>query len=208
MVTSADSIISTLLAHRMILDRGPQNKPTTNSSNTALVARAHEGCTNPNCKVKKRATHTTANCYWPGGGKEGQFPPNFGQRARANVAASSNEAVEHFVLSAHIPDTLGDSGVFLHDDTVSVGSIPAMAFISKGFQSFGKDTIPTFMDSGASDMMFVSRDSFVEYTATPPRTGDSAKAVDGDFQIIGEGKVIQRYLRLFTSGFASDPEKP
>jgi hypothetical protein len=69
-----------------------------------------------------------------------------------------------------------------------------MAFISKGFQSFGKDMVPTFMDSGASDTMFVSRDSFVEYTATPPRTGDSAKAVDGDFQIIGEGKVIQRYL--------------
>jgi hypothetical protein len=32
------------------------------------------------------------------------------------------------------------------------------------------------MDSGASDTMFVSKDAFTEYKATPPRTGDSAKA--------------------------------
>jgi len=37
-------------------------------------------------------------------------------------------------------------------------------------------------------------DAFVEYKAIPPHKGDSAKAVDGDFEIIGEGKVTQRYL--------------
>ena len=47
------------------------------------------------------------------------------------------------------------------------------------------------MDSGASGTMFVLRDAFVKYKAITPCKGDSAKAVDGDFNIIGEGKVIQ-----------------
>ena len=82
MSSSAD-IISTLFAHGMIV--GGNTTTSTNSSNTVLaVQTTSEGCTNPNCKAKKRSTHTTANCYWPGGGKEGQFPPNFGQRNRAN----------------------------------------------------------------------------------------------------------------------------
>ena len=77
----------------MIIGReitGTSNATTSaNSSNTVLAARVTEGCTNPNCKAKKRSTYTTANCYWPGGGKEGQFPPNFGQRNRVNVAAGT-----------------------------------------------------------------------------------------------------------------------
>jgi len=38
------------------------------------------------------------------------------------------------------------------------------------------------------------RGDFVEYTPITSRTGDSAKAKDGDFDIIGEGKVIKRYM--------------
>ena len=37
-------------------------------------------CANPNCR---RRSHTIEVCYWPGGGKEGQFPPGFGQRRGA-----------------------------------------------------------------------------------------------------------------------------
>ena len=194
MTTSAD-VISTLLAHGMILDRGTRNKPTSGSTNTVLVARTIDGCTNPNCKAKKRSTHTTANCYWPGGGKEGQFPPNFGQRARANIAASPHDASDHFVLSARVPDTPGNSGVLVHEEeTSSDQDIDPIALVSRSFRDFGKEKTPTFMDSGASDTMFVSRDAFVEYKVIPPRTGDSAKADDGNFDIVGEGTVIQRYL--------------
>lgn len=49
------------------------------------------------------------------------------------------------------------------------------------------------MDSGVSDTMFVSREAFTEYKSTAPQIGDSAKAVDGSFNIIGEGTVVQRY---------------
>ncbi len=99
-MTSTADIFSALIAHGMILNRGIRNKPTSGSSNTALAARVPiDPCTNPNCKAKKRSTHSTANCYWPGGGKEGQFPPNFGQRTWANFVSSNQETVEHFVLS-------------------------------------------------------------------------------------------------------------
>ena len=41
--------------------------------------------------------------------------------------------------------------------------------------------------------MFVSKDAFTEYKAVTTRVGDSAKATDGNFEIVGEGNVIQRY---------------
>ena len=78
MTTSAD-IVSTLLAHGMILTREMKTNFTTNSTTTVLAACTGEGCENPNCKAKDQSTHTMENCYWPGGGKEGQFPANFGQ---------------------------------------------------------------------------------------------------------------------------------
>ena len=200
MSTSAD-IISTLFAHGMIIGRDIPSKTTTatSSSSTALAARTadSEGCTNPNCKAKKRSTHTTSNCYWPGGGKEGQFPPNFGQRNRANAATTStgtpsqsaSNQPQHFVLSAQIPNTPGQSGVLIG---TPIDHSP-MALISKGFKIFQKGKVPTFMDSGASDTMFVSRDAFNEYKSITHRIGDSAKAKDGNFEIIGEGSVTQRY---------------
>ena len=68
-----------------------------------------------------------------------------------------------------------------------------MALISKGFQDFGKGKVPTFMDSGASDTMFILRDAFTEYQSVAPRIGDSAKAIDGGFEIVGEGTAFQQY---------------
>jgi hypothetical protein len=64
-----------------------------------------------------------------------------------------------------------------------------MGLISKGFQKFGKE-IPTFMDSGASDTMFVSREMFNEYTPIESQVGDSAKAIGGGFEIVGEWNVV------------------
>src|ERR1700678_2480146 len=209
MATAAD-IISTLLAHGMILGRG-SGKVTTGAttSNTVLAAWTTEGCTNPNCKARKGSSHTSANCYWPGGGKEGQFPPNFGQRAKANVATSTSATAsnttsptpsqaKHFVLLAqvHNAQTPGQLGVLI-DDHPSDPSTPSdhasVALISKGFQNFQNGKTPTFLDSGASDMMFVSKDVFVEYKPVSARLGDSAKANDGGFEVVGEGNVVQQY---------------
>lgn len=72
-LSASVDIISTLFAHGMILGRGMANSTSTSSTgamSTALITRVTEGCTNPNCKARKRSTHTLPNCYWPGGGKE------------------------------------------------------------------------------------------------------------------------------------------
>lgn len=125
-MTSSANIISTLSAHGMIL-RQESGQKAMSSSNTALSARTVQGCTNLECKAKNRTTHTTPNCYWPGGGKEGQFPLNFGKRTKANVAKSTTEqstttvtpsqpTTEHFALSVQIPNTPGQSGVLIEDN--------------------------------------------------------------------------------------------
>src|SRR6266542_3599214 len=146
-MTSTADIFSTLLAHGMILDRGTWTKPTLGSSNVALAARSVDSCANPNCKAKKCLTHSTANCYWPGRGKEGQFPPNFGQKTRANAVATAQGGTEHFILSTKVFGSLGNSGVVIDDD--ENGEDTAMALISKSFQSFSGGRILTFIDSGA-----------------------------------------------------------
>ena len=93
------------------------------------------------------------------------------------------------MLSAMVPDSQGNSGVVIDDYANS-----AVALVSKNFQSFNGGRVPTFVDSGASDTMFVSRGDFDNYKSTSPRSGDSAKAVDGNFEIIGEGTVVKHYL--------------
>jgi hypothetical protein len=192
--TPAD-IVSTLSTHGMILE----SLQPTRSANTALAAHTHdhEGCTNPNCKAKKRSTHKTIDCYWPGGGKEGQFPPNFRHKSKANTANSSTTdqpQVEHHALSARLPNTPGQSGILIDEapdlDPINYSST---ALITKAYRGSDKGGALTYMDSGASDTMFISRDSFSDYKSIEPRLGDSAKAVDGGFEIIGEGSVVQRY---------------
>jgi hypothetical protein len=74
-------IVSTLFAHGMIIGRDNWANTGSNSSNTVLAMQTIEECTNLDCKSKKNSTHITANCYWPGGGKEGQFLLNFGQKS-------------------------------------------------------------------------------------------------------------------------------
>jgi hypothetical protein len=65
-----------------------------------------------------------------------------------------------------------------------------MALVSKSFQVFRKEKLPTFLDSGVSDTMFVLKKSFVDYKPIELRVGDSAKAKDRDFEIVGKGTLF------------------
>ena len=96
---------------------------------------------------------------------------------------------EHFVLSAIILDTIGQSGILIND----LPSLSPIALISQGFQNFPKGKVPTFMDSGASNTMFMSQDAFTNYNSVTPWRGDSAKAENESFEIVGEGNVVQWY---------------
>jgi len=77
---------------------------------------------NPNCKWRG---HSIENCYWQGGGKEGQFPPGFGQcgggsgnilTTNTTVAAMNASAEMLYVLAATTelpPNDLSATKVFL-----------------------------------------------------------------------------------------------
>ena len=61
--TSAE-IITTLYAHALILARHSDlGQASSSQSNTALAAKSSASCVNPNCKARKRSTHTIDNCY-------------------------------------------------------------------------------------------------------------------------------------------------
>ncbi len=76
MPTSSD-VISHLQTHAATLHAA--GKGPSQSQALAAGAPPTRGCRNPDCKARDKTRHTTENCYWPGGGKEGQFPPNFGR---------------------------------------------------------------------------------------------------------------------------------
>ena len=102
---------------------------------------------------------------------------------------------EHLLLAnlstfySQFPNNPGQSGVVIKISNDN----PPKAFISKGFQRFENGKIPTFMDSGASDTMFVLRNVFTEYKLVVSCVGDSAKGENGNFEIIREGSVTQQY---------------
>jgi hypothetical protein len=122
---------------------------------------------------------------------EGQFPSNFGQKTRVNAATSNTNVIDHFVLSARASRLAGESGVITDGDN----DILSITLVSKGFESFGKGRIPTFMDSGMSNTMFVSLEAFSAYKTNPLHSGESAKASDGNFDIIGEGTLSRKWDR-------------
>lgn len=88
--TSVDAI-SQLNVHWLRINHDRIQNPT--HAVTALQAtpnnhrqRSQLVCSNPNCK---RKGHTIEICYWPGSGKEGQFPPGFGKRGGVRGTASN-----------------------------------------------------------------------------------------------------------------------
>ncbi|KAF8192852.1 hypothetical protein K438DRAFT_1969969 [Mycena galopus ATCC 62051] len=84
---------------------GMPEHTTVVSSLTALnTSTQRRQCTNPSCKAKNKSSHTFENCYWPGGGKEGQFPANFRRnRPQANQAtAPADTPAVHRVLMVRI----------------------------------------------------------------------------------------------------------
>ncbi|KAF9039469.1 hypothetical protein BDZ89DRAFT_1129363 [Hymenopellis radicata] len=96
---------------------------------TAFAATGKRHCTNPNCKAKDRGSHWIIDCYWEGGGKEGQFPANFGRakkqsQPQANQTTASTPAptppsTSHVVLAAWSDGTDWDSSIsvaFEEDD--------------------------------------------------------------------------------------------
>jgi len=135
--SSAD-VISCLMIHWNRIDR---SKSITNPANvvTALQMDARHSCnqlqcTNTNCG---RWGHTIANCYWCGGGKEGQFPPGFRQcggacsstpqnamptTSTSSVTAALTNASPTSEITLALMSNLGSDDYFLTKET-SISSV-------------------------------------------------------------------------------------
>ncbi|KAF7763932.1 hypothetical protein Agabi119p4_8469 [Agaricus bisporus var. burnettii] len=95
--TSRDAI-NQLMTHWARISRDRVTSPQTATSALQATAnkpgrerqRSQLTCTNPNCR---RRGHIIDDCYWPGGGKAGQFPPGFGKRGGTRETTTAN-AVE------------------------------------------------------------------------------------------------------------------
>ena len=113
--SSAD-VINRLTIHWNRIDRA---ESTTNPAMTVMALQADARkprnqllCTNQNCG---HHGHTIANCYWHGGGKEGQFPPGFGQRRGVHNSTSNNTTSTTNALS--VTAALTDANTHLKDNS-------------------------------------------------------------------------------------------
>lgn len=215
---SSRDAINQLMAHwaRISRDRVTNPQTTTSALQTTTPSRNRERqrnqsplqCNNPNCG---RRGHTIENCYWPGGGKAGQFPAGFGRRGgMRNTNSTGQNTTANATTTTESSSTEIEPKVFalatittLPDDPDSVvarttynilsGDISRIGGIPDGVNSLVsnipriRDTILTLLDSGASDHCFVQKGRFSDYKAiSPPRTGNSA-GKGSTFSIEGSG---------------------
>ncbi len=109
---------------------------------TALAANSNNRRSQIVCNNCKCRGHFARDCYWPGGGKEGQFPPNFSKRGRgggglntSNSNITSANATKVFTLATHT------------------------AFETKTDRH-------SLLDSAATEYCFTSRGDFDQYSDT------------------------------------------
>ncbi|PBK84270.1 hypothetical protein ARMGADRAFT_1037206 [Armillaria gallica] len=102
------NIVSQLQTHATTLRAAGKGPTQSQALATGYPATHRPRCANPGCKACNKSKHTTNNCYWPGGEKEGQFPSNFGHQHHANHASTNTTAdtTRHFVLAARAPTTV------------------------------------------------------------------------------------------------------
>lgn len=182
-------------------ERLKMQKAATGESTTALQAntkpqRPKLVCINPNCK---RTGHSIKNCYWRGGGKEGQFPPNFHNRQSAlttiprttttptqNITSTANMVsvpTVTYALAAlcNVQSTDLDQNIEKIQDT----SVPPVNLYALCLES----TMPMFADSRASDHCFVDREVFSTYESLKTPHKGQATFKDSVFKIVGHGTV-------------------
>jgi hypothetical protein len=178
---------------------GGRNTSTAKGGITALTANAKNSsksnllCVNPKCG---RRGHLISDCYWEGGGKEGQFPPHFRKKPIANgtsntQTSTTTAATTTVALADTTPSTTGSERVYtiLMADTSEQVIVSDAAFLTVPNPS---DPHLTYIDSGASDHCFIDRMDFgVDYTAFDvPRVGQSASK-GAKFRILGQGSVTK-----------------
>ena len=138
--SSAD-VINRLMIHwnRIDCSKSVTNSPTTVTALQTDVKKPQNQlqCTNQNCG---RCGHTIANCYWRGGGKEGQFPPGFRQRGGGHNSTTQSTA----------PTTNTSSAMAALTDTSPTSEITLALISNMGNHDYllseSATVVPTFGD--------------------------------------------------------------
>jgi hypothetical protein len=158
---------------------------TKNSSKSNLL------CTNPKCG---RRGHLIPDCYWEGGGKEGQFPPHFRKKPVINTSnaqtSTPTASTATVALADATPNITEKVYTILMADTSENVVVSDAALLT--VPSMNASESLTYIDSGASDHCFVSRADFgSDYVAfNVPREGQSASK-GAKFRILGQGSVTK-----------------
>ncbi|KAJ3493088.1 hypothetical protein NLJ89_g11093 [Agrocybe chaxingu] len=88
-LTTSTDVIAHITLHRQCVSQN-STVSTLNTSNMALQADAKVKKPEKQCTNCHRRGHLVEACYWPGGGKEGQFPPGFGNASDHYFANKTN----------------------------------------------------------------------------------------------------------------------
>ena len=177
-MTRSRDVIAALTTH---WDRIVLQKQKAGISATAMQAQLKQRlvCINPNCR---RSGHAIKNCYWKGGGKEGQFPPNFRNKGKTPKTPSSDSPAtpQNPTPAANVADsTKPQTPAETHVTYTLAASVHMPA-----------DTgIPTYADSGATDHFFVDREMFSDYEELPTPIKGRAAPRGASFCVVGHGTV-------------------
>ncbi|KNZ74150.1 hypothetical protein J132_07797 [Termitomyces sp. J132] len=120
-------------------------------------------CINPNCR---QSGHIIKNCYWKGGGKEGQFPPNFRNRGKTSKTLSTETPTQTTTPTANVATSLTPQVPEQPHVTYALSTmVPERHELVKwtGAHIPKNTNIPTYVDSGATDHFFVNRSEFLDY---------------------------------------------
>lgn len=175
-------------------DRLVLQKQKAGISTTALQAHTRPKlvCVNPNCRQTR---HAIENCYWKGGGKEGQFPPNFCNKSKATTPPSSEATATTSSPAAKVATTAEPRpedatplitymlSATLQDNSDGQGQTALVKWT--GANSTTVSNIPTYADSGATDHFFVKREAFLDYEELQNPIEGNAAPKGAKFCIVG-----------------------
>ncbi|KAJ6506735.1 hypothetical protein C8R45DRAFT_782318, partial [Mycena sanguinolenta] len=165
-------------------------------------------CTNPTCGAEGKQGHTIDNCFWPGGGKAGQFPAWWcGKRPAWTIPALDVDTYQdpHDGVSS-----LGRSSSTNSFEIVSSGASDASSFILaelsdndlideaaytvitdkapvNTFQANSAGRTVAILDTGCTNHCFSNCSDFESYQAISDHEGSGVEGLM--FRIVGSGIV-------------------
>ncbi|KJA15357.1 hypothetical protein HYPSUDRAFT_207956 [Hypholoma sublateritium FD-334 SS-4] len=131
-------------------------------------------------------------CYWPGGGKAGQFPAGFGQcsGATGSSVVTPTAPIVHRPAEnvAQLPD--GDRAyaliAALKEPPVKDPNNVSFEIRALLAETQHRD-VKTFADSGATKHFFINQSDFSSYQALNKSITGNAAEKDSTFRIAGVG---------------------